>query len=169
MKKGLIIFSIFLGLFIFTKPVWAYDLTLTSVGPLSTLGTSYSLVNYTGGVPTLTGTASPSASVGININTVLSYTTASVSGVWQYVPSALNQGDNTIVLSSGTQSITFTLRFNATTSGTTTATPAAIPDEASLPKTGVWEYYLPAIAAGLGVLCVGRYGRKWMQKWEKGD
>lgn len=154
--------------FFFCREVLAYDLTLTAVGNQSTLGTDYSVVNFVGGVPTLTGTASPSAQVGININTVLQYTTASTSGVWQYIPSSLNQGNNTVVLSSGTQSISFNLRFNATDSATT-ATPAALPTESELPGTGVWEYYIPAILMGLVVLGAGRYGRKWMQKWEKGD
>ena len=167
MKKTIIGLLSFLGALILTRDVWAYDLTLTSVGSLSTLGTNYSLVNYSGGVPTLVGTASPSAQVGIKIKTLLNYTTASTSGVWQYVPSALDQGDNLIVISSGTQSISFTLRFNATASSEV-ATPAAVPDESELPGSGVWEYYLPAIAVGLGVLGIGRYGRKWMQKWEKG-
>jgi hypothetical protein len=167
MKKILIILF---GIgFVFARQVMAYDLTLTSVGTISTLGTNYSVVSYSGGIPALSGTASPSANVGVNINAILNYTTASTSGVWQYVPSVLNQGDNVVVLTSGVQSITFNLRFNATNSGTLMATPAAIPDESNLPGTGVWEYYLPAIAAGLGVLWLGRYGRKWMQKWEKGD
>jgi hypothetical protein len=168
MKKILMMLFGCLVMFVFAGRVWAYDLTLTSVGPLSTLGINYSVVNYSGGIPTLTGTASPSASVGININALLSHTTASVSGIWQYVPSSLNQGSNVIVLSSGAQSISFTLNFNSTSSGTT-ATPSAIPDEADLPGTGVWEYYLPAIALGLGVILMGRFGRRWMQKWEKGD
>lgn len=146
----------------------AYDLTLTSVGTQSTIGTNYSIVNYFGGMPTLVGTASPSAQVGVNINTVLRYTTASTSGVWQFVPSALDQGDNTVVLSSGSQSISFTIRYNATESSGL-ATPAALPIESELPGTGVWEYYIPAVLIGLAVLGVGRYGRKWMQKWEKGD
>jgi hypothetical protein len=167
MKNRLVFFLGFVGVLFFVKNVWAYDLTLTSVGILSTLGTNYSLVNYTGGIPTLTGTASPSAEVGIKIKSLLKYTAASVSGVWQFVPTALDQGDNLIVISSGVQNISFTLRFNATESGT--ATPAALPDESTLPGSGVWEYYIPAVAAGLGVYLVGRYGRKRMQKWEKGD
>jgi len=168
MKNKLFIALGILGFFVLVGKVWAYDLTLTSVGPLSTLGISYSLVNYTGGMPTLTGTASPSANVGVNINTLLNYTTASVSGVWQFVPSSLNQGDNIVVLTSGVQSITFTLRFNSTVSASI-ATPAALPDESELPGAGIWEYYIPVIAAGLGVYFLGRYGRKRMQKWEKGD
>jgi hypothetical protein len=168
MKKILLSFLGFLGLLIFVKNVLAYDLTLTSVGSQSTLGTDYSLVTYLGGVPTLSGTASPSAQVGVKIKTVLNYATASISGVWQYVPTTLDVGDNQIVLTSGTQSIAFVLRFNATASATV-ATPAALPVEADLPGAGVWEYYIPAIALGLGVFIVGRYGKRWMQNWDGDD
>lgn len=157
-------------LFAFKKVVWAYDLTLTSVGNQSMLGTNYSLVNYQGSLPMLVGTASPSAQVGVKIKTVLSYTSASTSGVWNFVPTSLDQGDNTVVISSGSQSLSFTLRFNATASAVPTATPSAMPDESGeLPDSGVWEYYLPVIAVGLGAVWAGRYGKRWMQKWEKGD
>jgi len=167
--KNIIALVIFSLLFVLGMgKVLAYDLTLTSVGSQSTLGVDYSVVNYTGGVPTLVGTASPSASVGININTVLNYTTASVSGVWQYIPSALNQGDNNVVITSGVQSISLTLRFNSTVSGTI-ATLSAIPDESSLPDAGVWQYYILVIIAGLGVFFLGNFGKKWMHKWERGD
>lgn len=168
MKKFLLSLVVVLGGSIFVRNVWAYDLTLTSVGPLSTLGTNYSLVTYTGGIPTLTGTASPSAEVGVKIKTLLKYTAASISGVWQFTPTSLDQGDNLITISSGIQNISFTLRFNATVAAEV-ATPAALPDESELPGAGVWEYYIPALVAGLGVFFVGRYGRRWMQKWEKGD
>lgn len=168
--KKIILVSVFLSLFLLViGKVWAYDLTLTAVGSQSTLGTDYSLVTYVGGVPSLVGTASPSAQVGVRINTVLNYTTASTSGVWQYVPTSLNQGDNTVVIASGTQAITFTLRFNATASATLSATPVVVADETELVGAGVWEYYLPALALGLGVWYLGRYGKRRMQKWEKGD
>lgn len=158
-----------LGALIFVKKTWAYDLTLTSVGALSTLGINYSLVNVSGGIPTLTGTASPSAQVGIKIKTSLGYATASTSGVWRYVPSSLDQGDNTIVVTSGTQSISFVLRFNSTTAATVAATPAVLPDEADLPDAGVWTYYLIAVLGGVGVYLLGVFGKKQMHKWEKGD
>lgn len=168
MKKAIYSLVCLVSFFLLARGVWAYDLTLTSVGTMSTLGTDYSLVTYNGAVPTLSGTASPSASVGIKINTVLGYATASTSGVWSFVPSVLNVGDNVIVLSSGTQSLSFTLRFNATASSTV-ATPAAMPDESELPGTGVWEYYIPVVLVGMGVFVLGRYGKKWMQNWEKSD
>ncbi|HSV95284.1 MAG TPA: hypothetical protein VLH94_04945 [Spirochaetia bacterium] len=168
MKKGLIYLISLLGLYVFVRNVWAYDLTLTSVGTQSTLGTNYSLVTYTGGIPSLSGTASPSAQVGVKIKTSLNYTTASTSGVWSYIPSVLDQGDSLITITSGTQSISFTLRFNATVSAAV-ATPAALPDESELLDAGSWQYYIPALALGFGVFFFGRYGKKRMHKWEKGD
>ncbi len=168
MKKITLFLIGLLASFLLAKTVLAYDLTLTSVGVLSTLGTNYNVVNYQGGIPMFVGTASPSAQVGVKIKTLLNYTTASTSGVWQYVPTTLDQGDNLVVITSGVQSISFTLRFNAT-AASEMATPAALPDESTLPGAGVWEYYIPALAAGLGVFFLGKYGKKRMQNWEKGD
>lgn len=166
--KSMCCFALILGLWLGVNTVWAYDLTLTNVGTTSTAGTDYSLVSYLGGIPGLSGTASPSAQVGVKIKTFLSYVTASSSGIWTFTPVSLDQGDNPIVLSSGTQSISFTLRFNSTVSGTL-ATPSALSSETSLPGAGVWEYYIPAFLIGTGVFWFGRYSRKKMQKWEKGD
>jgi len=168
MKKVIFCLLGLLGGILIVKSVWAYDLTLTSVGPLSTLGTNYSVVDYTGGIPTLTGTASPSAQVGVKIKTLLNYATASTSGVWQFVPAFLDQGDNLITITSGVQSISFTLKFNSTASASV-ATPAALPDESVLLDAGVWEYYIPVLVAGIGVYFLGRLGKDKMQKWEKGD
>ena len=168
MKKRLLSIWGILALFLFVKNVFAFDLTLTGVGTQSTIGTNYSLINYFGGIPTLIGTASPSAQIGVYLNALLNYTTASTSGVWQFTPASLNQGDNPIVISSGTQNISFNLRFNATVSGSM-ATPAALPAETTLPSSGVWEYYIPAIGIGLGVYFLGRFGKKRMQKWNDGD
>lgn len=168
MKKSLLCLLGVLAIFLCVKNVMAYDLTLTGVGTQSTIGTNYSLVNYFGSIPMLVGTASPSAQVGIFVNAISNYTMASTSGVWQFTPAILNQGDNSIVISSDTQNIAFNLRFNATSSGAV-ATPTAMPVAATLPSTGVWEYYIPAIGIGLGVFFLGRFGKKRMQKWNDGD
>lgn len=168
MNKALLFFIAVLGVFIFAKNVFAYDLTLTSVGSVSTLGTDYSLIEYTGGIPTLKGTASPSAEVAVKIDTVLSQTIASTSGEWEFVPTSLNQGDNAVVLTSGLQTVSFVIRFNSTASGEV-VTPLNLPDESSLPDAGVWEYYLIPIIGGLGVFVLGVFGKKKMHKWENGD
>lgn len=155
--------------FVVVGVVWAQDLTLTKIGVLSTVGLDYSVVNHSGTIPSLEGTASPAAQVLIKIKTSTDATTAaSPSGVWKFTPGVLDPGSNTIVITSGLQSISFVLNFNATVAATPTATPTAvptpIPDE--LPATGVWEYYLPAIGVGFLVLFLGRNIKDRMLAWE---
>ncbi len=157
--------SAVLMFFSFVGLVMADNLTLTKVGVLSTVGIDYSTINYTGGIPTLEGTASPGAQVSVKIKTTVGYTTtASPSGIWQFVPASLDTGSNPIVITSGTQSLAFVLNFNATASATPTATPTAVPTE--LPSSGVWEYYLPVIGVGILVLFLGKYIKHKMHKWE---
>lgn len=154
-----------LGIFAIAGIVWAQDLTLTRIGVLSTIGVDYSVVNYSGGIPTFEGTASPSAQVLIRINTSTEATVAaSPSGVWKFKPGVLDLGSSTVVISSGLQSLSLTLNFNATPSATPTVTPTPIPDE--LPASGVWEYYLPAIGLGFLVLFLGKNVKDRMMAWE---
>ena len=149
----------------FIKSVMAIDLTLTRIGVLSTIGVDYSIVDYTGTIPTLEGTASPSAQVLIRIKTSTDATVAaSPSGVWRFSPGVLDSGASSIVITSGGQSLAFVLNFNATPAATITPTPTPIPDE--LPATGVWEYYLPGVVGGILVLLLGKFIREKMIAWE---
>jgi hypothetical protein len=171
MKKYLIylltIFS-FLGIVGF---VWAYDLTLTKIGTLSTIGADYTLVSYVGAVPSLEGTATPAATVSVKVNSTTANTiAATTSGIWTFTPTSLNAGDNLITITSGTQSIIFTIRYSATvtptasSSAVTTTTTTAT----SLPETGTWENILFGVIAGVLVWFLGRYVKKEMHVWEKG-
>lgn len=150
-----------LGIFVLAGVAWAQDLTLTKIGVLSTIGVDYSIVNYSGTIPTFAGTASPSAQVLIRIKTSTEATmAASPSGAWQFTPGVLDMGGSTIVISSGLESLSLTLNFNATPS----ATPTPIPDE--LPASGVWEYYLPVVGLGFLVLFLGKNIKDRMMAWE---
>lgn len=160
MKK---IITIILGsvLFLAVGVVFAQELTLTKVGVLSTVGVDYSSIDYTGAIPTLEGTATPSAQVLIKIKTSTEATVAaSPSGVWKFTPGVLSLGSSSILITSGSQSISFLLNFNATPA----ATPTLIPEE--LPDAGVWEYYLPVIGAGILILFLGKYIKGKMLSWE---
>lgn len=154
-----------LGLLMLTivKVAWAVNLTLTKIGTLSTVGVDYSTVNYTGGIPRFEGTASPAAQVSIRIKTSTDATTAaSPSGVWNFTPGVLDAGSNAIVITSGSETLSLTLIYNATPAATPTPTP--LPEE--LPAAGIWEYYLPAFGAGFLVLFLGRYIKNKMLAWE---
>lgn len=165
--KKLILLLLGSILFLSAGVVFALDLTLTRVGVLSTVGVDYSLIDYTGTIPTFEGTASPSAQVRIKIKTSTDATiAASPSGVWKFTPGVLSAGSSSIVITSGTQSIAFVLNFNATPSATptATATPTVIPTE--LPSSGEWEYFIPVIGMGLAVLFLGKYIKDRMLAWE---
>lgn len=159
-KFSLVILGL-LALLLTAKLTLAVSLTLTKIGVLSTVGVDYSTVNYTGGIPTLEGTASPSAQVLIKIKTSTDATmSASPSGAWSFTPGVLDPGSSTVLITSGTESLTFQLIFNATTS----ATPTPVPDE--LPETGIWENYVPLLVAGFLVLFAGKYIKDKMMAWE---
>lgn len=153
------------GFLVAAGSVMAQDLTLTKIGQVSMIGVDYSTVNFSGAIPTLEGTASPAAEVLIQIKTSTTATTAaSPSGVWKFTPGVLDLGSSAIVISSGQQSISFNLIFNATPSATPTATVSSVPSE--LPAAGVWEYYLPVLGLGIGVLFLSKYLKRGMQSWE---
>lgn len=161
---GLLIALMFL---FFAGVIKADGLTITNIGVLSTSGVDYSLVNYTGGIPTLVGTATSGAQIAVKIQTVVGYATAaSPSGVWQFVPASLDVGSNTVLVTSGSQSISFILNYNSTVSATPTATPSPTPEIINLPETGTWGYFIPIVGFGLLVLYLGNYAKKMMHKWE---
>jgi hypothetical protein len=170
MKKYLIYLLTIFSFFGIVGYVWAYDLTLTKIGTLSTIGADYTLVSYVGSVPSLEGTATPAATVSVKVNSITnSAIAATTSGIWTFTPESLNTGDNLITITSGTQSIVFTIRYSATViptasiSATTTTTTAT-----SLPETGTWENILFGVIAGVLVWFMGRYVKKEMHKWEGG-
>jgi len=158
------------GMFLLTSPVLAYDLTLTKIGTMSTIGADYSLVSYIGAIPALEGTATPAAQVAVTINTATAYViAATASGVWQYLPTVLSAGDNNILVVSGTQKFDFILRYNST------ATIALAPIVATsstaittLPQTGALEYVVFGLVAGAVVWYLGRDVKRRMRVWEKG-
>lgn len=146
---------------------FAYDLTLTKIGTLSTIGADYSLVSYTGSIPGLEGTATPAATVAVKVNTTTSNVVAATSsGIWTFTPTSLNTGDNTVVVTSGTQSINFVIRYNATTPTTTVSSSSSGVTE--LPESGAWENILFGILAGIGVIGLGGWVKRRMHIWENG-
>jgi hypothetical protein len=168
LKKN--IFGLLLIVFLWASPAFAYDLTLTKIGTMSTIGADYSLVSYIGAIPLLEGTATPAAQVAVTVKTTTAYVTAATaSGVWQYLPAVLTTGDNAVIISSGSQRLDFVLRYNSTTP---TATPSAVATISSavttLPQTGTWEYVVFGLVAGAGVWYLGRDVKKRMRVWEKG-
>lgn len=147
--------------------VYAYDLTLTKIGTLSTIGADYSLVSYTGSIPGLEGTATPAATVAVKVNTTTTNVIAATSsGIWSFTPTSLNSGDNTIVITSGSQSLNFVIRYSATTTTTTVSTSSS--EVTELPESGAWENILFGVLAGVGVIGFGGFVKRKMHFWENG-
>lgn len=166
MKKMLSVL-VFAASLIFVGSVYAYDLTLTKIGSMSTIGADYSLVSYIGAVPALEGTATPAAQVAVKIQTATAYViAATASGVWTYTPTSLSTGDNTVTITSGTQQLSFVLRFNSTATSAATSTSSA--SITALPETGPRELLIIGSIAGVGVWYLGRYLKKRMYRWESG-
>lgn len=164
-KNLLMIWLLVAFLFSAVKIAQAASLILTKIGVLSTVGVDYSVVTYSGGIPTFEGTATPSSQVLIKIKTSTDATTAaSPSGAWSFTPGVLDKGNSVVVITSGVESLSLTLIYNATPSATPTATPTAVPTE--LPASGVWEYYLPVLGGGLLILFFGKYLKDKMVDWE---
>ena len=164
MKK--IFYSIWaIVMFFFVGDVFAQEFALTKIGVLSTVGVDYSNVIYSGAIPTLQGTATPSSIVYIKIKTSTDSTVAaSPSGIWQFTPGVLDMGPSLVQITSGLASLSFTINFNATPSAAPTATVTPVPTE--LPSTGIWEYYLPIIGMGLTVFFFGKFLKDKMLSWE---
>ncbi len=168
MKKILSIFWMVL-IFFSVSVVFAQELTLTRVGVLSTVGVDYTNINYSGAIPSMEGTASPSSTVYIKIKTSTDATmAASPSGAWSFTPGVLDPGNNSVVITSGLDSITFLLSYNATPAAVPTATPTATPTPmpTELPASGVWEYYLPIVGMGLVIFFFGKFLKNQMLFWE---
>lgn len=166
MKNILLSFLIILA-FGLVSLAHAYDLTLTKIGTLSTIGADYSLVSYTGSIPGLEGTATPAATVAVKVNTTTTNVIAATSsGVWNFTPTSLNSGDNTIVITSGTQSLNFVIRYSATT--TTTVVSTASAEVTELPESGVWENIFFGAIVGLAVFGLGGWVKRKMHIWENG-
>lgn len=164
MKKGLLAAGstvVFLAATVLsTAGVWAADLKVTSIGGVST-GTSLTTWTHEGYNPLIVGTASASASVSIDINSVVESTMSAADGSWSFQPKTLSTvGSYEVAVTSGSQSVLFTLAIaqaqaQATASTTsTTSGSVQIPDQ--LPQTGSDDMLL-LLVGGVFLVLTGAY------------
>lgn len=163
MKKGLLAlaFSIvfFTASLASTAMVSAAALEVTSIGGIST-GGSLTTWTHEGFNPLLVGTASASASISIDIDSVVESTMSAADGSWSFKPTTLSSaGSYEVAISSGSQSVLFTLAIAEAQSSTasttsTTSGSVAVPDE--LPQTGTDDILL-LLAGGVFLVITGAY------------
>lgn len=135
---------------VFTFPVFAGSSILSNIGSMNT-SAGYSEWWYTQTNPKLSGVAAAGATVNIKINDDTYTATADSNGNWSYTPSTLTEGDHSIVISSGSDSYSFTLHAGQ-----------ALPDDmgtgessgsSSVPATGFSQVMW--IVVGLVLVSVG--------------
>ena len=135
------------------------SLSLSQIGALNTQGMQYSEWWYSGTSPTLSGTADANAEVKISLDGSESTVTADSSGNWSMATS-LSQGDVAVVISSGSESYSFTLHAGQEVpddlSATTTISAAETSEStAAVPSTGSTQVVGLLISSTL--LAVGVY------------
>lgn len=154
LSRILVLLAIFFGV----STSQALALTIDSIGVTSVPNGTTTSWYYQGSNPAFSGTADPSAQVSVSINGTAATTTADSSGNWTYTPTTLGAtGTYPIVLTSGTDSISFSLDITAasnstasslsTTKGGTMSGSVELPDE--LPVTGGMTQTISLIGAGL--------------------
>ena len=140
----------------------AQSLEVTSIGGIST-GGSLTTWTHEGYNPLIVGTASPSSTVTIDVDSVIAATaSAGTDGSWQYQPTALNSyGSYEFAISAGSESVLFTLVLAEPSSSSSTAKGGAstsgsveVPEE--LPQSGSDDIVL-LIAAGMFLIISGAY------------
>ncbi len=115
---------IFVFLLVFLLPGFAFasSLQLTRIGSMDTTGGSYNQWWYTGTNPSLQGMSLPNSSITVTIDGVGNVVTSDESGYWIYSGSSLDMGDHEIIISDGTDTISFTLHTGQNMDNTETVT-----------------------------------------------
>lgn len=163
MKKILSILFFLLLSTVFVGNVIAASLALSSVGTSSTAGLTFSTWTHEGENPVLIGEATSGASVSIKVDDLTSTVTADASGEWTYTPTTLIVGTYQITITSGVESIAFTLNITdgvASTTGTIAPTidtgkGGVSTETETLPESGSAEQTLLLLTGGLLLLGFG--------------
>lgn len=155
-----ICFSLFLLasiVFAFSPKLFAATLQLTNIGALATEGNVYPEWWYTGSNPALLGKAAANSEVTVKIDDTSSKVKANGSGDWSY-NTTISSGDHMIVISQGSETISFTLHAGQALPeniGQTTQSTAA----GTTPDTGHDQYI--ALAFGVGIILLATYLYVW--------
>ena len=127
MKRFLLSGILFLSfLVVSTSGVLAAEFAVTKIGTLTVDSDDLDEITYTNSSVTFAGTASPSASVSVEIDTLSKSVTATTLGNWTYTTTLAN-GDHDVTFESGDEIIAFTLTIDEPTAATTSSKGATTP------------------------------------------
>jgi len=152
--KNLIKLLSFLVVIIFiAEASFGASLSLNKIGSLDLGGNMYSEWWYTGTKPTLYGTAEESSTVTVLVDGTEATTSVDTSGNWTYYLDK-DEGDYSIVISQGEESISFILHLGQSVPsdlGSVESTEST----SSVPSTGFNQYI--ALMFGVGVVLLATY------------
>lgn len=154
MKKSCLVAVIFaLSLILPLNRVFSATLTLDNISALSTGGNVYNEWWYTGTSPTLSGTVEEGASVQVTVDG--EEYAATVDGTsWAFWSDKFASGDFAIEITSGDESLSFTLHLGQTMSGTASETTVS-EGTSSVPATG--SNQLIALTSGATLFALAWY------------
>ena len=150
--KKYIKFSIALFFLVFAfRSTFASTLTLTKIGALDLGGKTYKEWWYTEVNPTFYGMSANGSTVSIKIGEQTFTTTANATGNWSY-PATMAKGDYAIAISSGAESLSFTLHLGQTMPDSTSQTSTSA---TGTPSTGFNQFL--GITFGVGIILLATY------------
>ena len=145
--------------------VLAATLSLTNIGALGTGGSTYTEWWYTGINPSLSGVSGANAEVSVSIDGEITTTTADGSGNWS-TSTSMDQGDHTIIISSGSETYSFTLHTGqnmpdtvTTPTGETTQSTGTVPPTGSSQLIGMLVS-ATLVGAGFYLFVLGKKDKK---------
>ena len=149
--KSLIV--MFLSLFLFELSFSA-TLELQKIGTLETEGNNYPEWWYSGASPVLSGVAEPGESISIKVGEGSYAVVLEDSGAWSY-PTELEDGDHSITISQGENTISFILHLGQTMPVSGSTSDETGESTSSVPVTGFNQFV--ALSFGLGIILLATY------------
>jgi hypothetical protein len=125
-----VVAMVLLGLTV--TPAFAATLQLYSIGNSVVTGKTFTTFAHTGLNPVFTGSASANTQVNIALNAATNKVTSDDSGAWVFTPTTLVAGVHEVVISSGTETKSFSLTIS---SASATVTPTITPTRAATAST----------------------------------
>lgn len=157
MLRKLLMLVLF-GLFFFTKPVFAYEFKITSVGEITVGSTLSSKIWRKSTKPIIRGTATPGANISVSIDGTVLQVSADSSGDWVFTPqNTLSTADHALSVTNLSNNISQTT--TVVTGSTVDANTQAEYNSGgikTLPKTGGPIPTVLLLGFGTILICIGR-------------
>jgi len=156
MFRKLLVIVLF-GLFFLSKPVFAYEFKVTSIGEITVGSALSSKIWRKSTKPIIRGTATPGANISVSIDGTALQVSADSAGNWTFTPqSTLSAADHTIKVTNVSNSVEQTTTVAAgSTVDANTQTEYNNGGIKTLPRTGGTVPTLLLLGFGSALICIG--------------